>query len=457
MSPHASDDDVAPRPTAPAAAPAPALDPYPHLHLRPSSGWVNDPNGFLRHHGRWHLFYQLNPHSPRHADIHWGHASSTDLVRWEHEPVALAPRPDGPDANGCWSGTAVVVDDVPVLAYTAVRTRPESAGVVLATPDDPADPHLAAWTAEDDVVCPMPADAGLFEIRDPFFVTLGGHRWALQAGRTVEDTPVVRVFLVDDLHDWQDAGTLLAGTGTDDPWAPGHMWECPQLVRVDGAWVLVVSRWRLGPSGASDAVLGPVAAIVGDVHLGAVGTPGGGPRFRPRTSVLLDDGPDFYAPQALVEPDRVVLVGWTWEHRDAAEVDAAGWAGALTFPRELGVRDGHVLSWPAREVEALRGERLGAGTDVRVAAAAFEVLDEELASATGTGTELVLALDGPQGARVVWRSAGTGPVRVLVDGSVVEAFVDGRAHTVRAYPRPGETWHVRAAAPVVVHALRLPG
>ena len=48
-------------------------------------------------------------------------------------------------------------------------------------------------------------------------------------------------------------------------------------------------------------------------------------------------GPTFYAPQVLVDGDRVLLWGWAWEgaQRTPEEVAAAGWAGVLTFPREL--------------------------------------------------------------------------------------------------------------------------
>ena len=60
---------------------------------------------------------------------------------------------------------------------------------------------------------------------------------------------------------------------------------------------------------------------------------------------------------------------------------------------------------------------------------------------------LVVEIVGPDGDREVWRApAGAARVRVLVDESVVEAFADGDAWTVRAYPRAGESWRVQADA-----------
>ena len=55
----------------------------PLLHIRPERGWLNDPNGVCRVDGVYHVFYQHNPAEPVHGNIHWGHASSTDLLRWD--------------------------------------------------------------------------------------------------------------------------------------------------------------------------------------------------------------------------------------------------------------------------------------------------------------------------------------------------------------------------------------
>ena len=100
------------------------VEPDPHrpgFHFVPPGGWLNDPNGVGQRDGIYHLFYQYNPHAAVHDRIHWGHATSRDLVRWHDEPVALVPGPDGPDADGCWSGVLVDDDDTPTLVYSGHR------------------------------------------------------------------------------------------------------------------------------------------------------------------------------------------------------------------------------------------------------------------------------------------------------------------------------------------------
>ena len=77
------------------------LDPHrPAFHFVAPAGWLNDPNGLTQRDGWYHLFYQYNPYAAVHDRIHWGHARSTDLVHWEHLPIALEPG-DGPDVDGC--------------------------------------------------------------------------------------------------------------------------------------------------------------------------------------------------------------------------------------------------------------------------------------------------------------------------------------------------------------------
>lgn len=109
----------------PETEPGPA---FPHLHVRPRWGWLNDPNGLCRVDGTYHVFFQHNPYEPVHGHLHWGHVSSPDLLRWTEHPLALVPQPGTPDAAGCWSGCVTDDDRTPTAVLTAVPrwpSRPE--------------------------------------------------------------------------------------------------------------------------------------------------------------------------------------------------------------------------------------------------------------------------------------------------------------------------------------------
>ena len=89
----------------------------PLYHFSPPCGWMNDPNGLVYFRGEYHVFYQFHPYSSQGGLMYWGHAKSSNFTTWEHLPIALAP--DAPyDKNGCWSGGAIVIEDVLYLIYT---------------------------------------------------------------------------------------------------------------------------------------------------------------------------------------------------------------------------------------------------------------------------------------------------------------------------------------------------
>ena len=94
-----------------------------HYHIQPNTGLLNDPNGFTYFDGKWHLFYQWFPMGAVHGLKHWFYLTSTDLVNWNEEGVALLPDTEY-DSHGVYSGSGFVKDGQLHIMYTGnVRTE----------------------------------------------------------------------------------------------------------------------------------------------------------------------------------------------------------------------------------------------------------------------------------------------------------------------------------------------
>ncbi len=73
----------------------------PQIHFVPQIGWHNDPNGLVYADGVYHLYYQWNPFGVVWGNMHWGHAVSKDLIKWEHRPMVMEPDQYGTIYSGC--------------------------------------------------------------------------------------------------------------------------------------------------------------------------------------------------------------------------------------------------------------------------------------------------------------------------------------------------------------------
>ena len=61
------------------------------IHFKAPNCWINDPNGFIWYKGQYHLFYQCFPYAPQWGRMHWGHAVSKDMVKWEEKGMEEDP------------------------------------------------------------------------------------------------------------------------------------------------------------------------------------------------------------------------------------------------------------------------------------------------------------------------------------------------------------------------------
>lgn len=324
----------------------PTIAERPLYHFQPQANWMNDPNGPIQWKGRYHLFYQHHPYSPSHGTIHWGHAISSDLVTWEHLPIALPPTSGGPDEDGCWSGCAVDDKGTPTLMYTGVRADgayqgryrqtqclATSADDLVTWRKDHGNPVIAAPPPGDDVACTA--------FRDPY-MWRDGDMWSCVVGSGVEGVGGrVLLYRSRDLRHWDYIGPLYARDRTEtDPVWTGSIWECPQFFPLGDQYVLLLGVWDEGKLNYTVALIGTYV----------------GHRFTPRVMSRFDLGPDYYAPSSMRDDQgRRLVWGWSWEARPPSAQQAAGWAGMMSLPRVLTLgRDGALQIEPVPELAALR-------------------------------------------------------------------------------------------------------
>ncbi len=85
-------------------------DRRPNVHFSVREGWTNDPNGLVEYTSpvtgerTYHMFFQHNPCSYVWGNMHWGHATSSDLLHWTQQEIALFPD----DMGTMFSGSAIV-------------------------------------------------------------------------------------------------------------------------------------------------------------------------------------------------------------------------------------------------------------------------------------------------------------------------------------------------------------
>lgn len=314
----------------------------PRYHASVPVGWANDPNGLIFFGGEAHLFCQYNPYHPDWESMHWGHFVSSDLIRWEFLPVALAPDQNYDCGGGCFSGTALEREGKLILMYTGVAKDVQQQCIAL------SDDGITFEKAASNPVIPasrLPQGCSGRDFRDPKVFEREGIFYCITGVKDGEWGNLL-LFRSSDLLEWSFVGRLLSPEA--DGMIVDGVCECPDYLEVDGKEFLLFCAMNYPEREGRFQNVHSSLYMTG--HLDLLSG-----RFVPETCSELDGGFDFYAPQTMRLPDgRRVLIAWKqmWGRTIPTAVD--GWAGSFTLPRELHIIDGALFQTPVKEIEGHR-------------------------------------------------------------------------------------------------------
>lgn len=306
----------------------------PRYHYLPASNWMNDPNGVIQWQGRYHLFYQYNPYGANHANMHWGHAVSDDLVHWEELSIALAPTPASVDQGGIFSGCVVNDNGIPAAFYTGVNDDYSIQLQCMATGND----DLTLWkkSGANPVIAVVPEAMGQTnDFRDPY-VWQEDDGWYMVIGSRINGVGgAILLYRSDNLVDWEYLNPLFIGEAARN----GVMFECPNFFKLDDKWVLIIST-HIGHT------TGTVMYFVGRYE---------NHKFIPETEGVLDSGYHYASLSHEDEQGRRILLAWLREGRSVEQQLKAEWSGVQAVPRILTLdQHNRLCMTPVPELEQIR-------------------------------------------------------------------------------------------------------
>lgn len=324
-------------------------------HISAPSGWINDPNGFCYFKGYYHIFYQYYPYDSSWGPMHWGHARSKDLIHWETLPIALKPDAKGVDEGGCFSGSAIVKNDKLYLIYTGHHYYDDGdpehfwENQNLAVSEDGIN---FSKYSNNPIISALPEDS-THHFRDPKVWEDDGIYYMVLGNQSKDGKGRAILYKSQNLFDWEYLHEMSHSKKND---TEGFMWECPDFFTLEEKDILLFSPQGVVPKGVQYLNLFQTGYFVGKFNKNTN-------QFDRGEFEELDFGHDFYATQTMLAPDgRRLLFAWMamWESQMPEKQD--GWAGALTFPRELKIKNKKLLMMPVREIEGLRVRKISQGT-----------------------------------------------------------------------------------------------
>lgn len=302
-------------------------------HFIPQKGWCNDPNGTIFIDGKYHLFYQFYPDDVVWGPMHWGHATSIDLINWEYNDVAIVPDEEG----YIFSGSCIYDEDISignirgVLAAFYTEHNPDTGEQQQCMALSHDFKSFEKYSGNPVISNLKNKDGFMRDFRDPKVFKnpyKKGYSMVLAAGN------VIQFYYSDDLINWEY-------TGDFNPDKNGFtgICECPDCFRIkkDGKdfWVLTVSL--IIPDEKLSEYISEGQYPYNHVMKYFIGRFDGDKFEASKDNLVMDYGLDNYAMVSFynVPLEAPLLIGWgeCWEYVNNTPLNHNGSRGKMTLPR----------------------------------------------------------------------------------------------------------------------------
>lgn len=307
------------------------VPPPSRLHYKPSAGWFGDAHPvFFK--GEWLVYYIEVPDEPFRRGLDGMESAlvvSRDLIHWEKRNI-IASRPLRP---------LEITTDQEHRGKLFSLYGGSPLGIDLAISEDgilwnpvPANP-----------VMPFPPERGklIQRFTDPhtFYNPAEGLYYATltvnMIGRPEEVAGLLYGATSEDMFTWSKPKPIYDPGNLPDP-------ECPDLFNLGGYFYLLAG-WSPG-------------GRVGQAFYRIADHPGGPWRIPPIDSL---DSTEFKVPNSATDGNRRLLFGWVPTYVQRRDYERGEWAGHMAFPREFAVGEKGILYLKApEELKELRNESI---------------------------------------------------------------------------------------------------
>lgn len=340
----------------------------PIYHFISPGYWMNEPHGPLYFEGKYHLFFQHNPHGPLWRQIHWGHVVSDDMVHWKDVPCALTPGKDEIDAKGAWSGCSIVHNGVPTIIYTAGDGPIYSQCTAMAssTFKEDGDVELKNWIKYDEPIILQDknietekGEVHFGQFRDPFVWKEEDTYYALIGSGVKNHNESIGgtalLYTSKDLYKWEYKNPLYIGDYKKYP-KTGEVWELPVFLPIgkDSSgtekYIFLINPWYFKPSPHNVKYVWYWTGTWDKNSCNFL--------VDSDEPELLDVGEHFTGPSGMVDPKgRTIIFSIAQGKRPGMDECLSGWAHNGGLPISIFMRkDGRVGIEPISELKSLRQE-----------------------------------------------------------------------------------------------------